>query len=173
MFGFTKKTDYALVALLGLANQADEADQLSARQIAERYDLPLPALMGILKVLVGEGVMKSTRGPRGGYSLARRPGEISVNDVITAIEGPVTITDCCESKSHRRARSGDMDDDACRLQKICPVSTPVRRLNQQIRNYLCSVTLADLMLGGSSPLSPADKTAMEFETTSSLSEEGS
>ena len=54
MFGFTKKTDYALIALAGLADLPPKAeDRLSARQIAERYGIPLPVLMGVLKSLVG------------------------------------------------------------------------------------------------------------------------
>ena len=81
MFSFTKKTDYALVALATLAEETaggPETGRLSARQISERHGMPLPVLMNVLKDLVSVGLVTSTRGSKGGYSLARDPQAITI-----------------------------------------------------------------------------------------------
>ncbi len=169
MFGFTRKTDYALVALAGLADlPAGEPPRLSARQISERYGVPLPVLMNVLKNLLGGGLVRSTRGARGGYSLARQPEGISVHDVIAAIEGPISVTSCCEPETARpiiqgagpngaASEAGGSDAGSggkrgttpcppdCRIEVRCPISSSVRRINRHIHEYLCRVTLADLM----------------------------
>jgi Rrf2 family protein len=174
MFGFTKKTDYALIALAGLADLPARGEgRLSARQISERYGMPLPVLMGVLKSLVGGGLVRSTRGARGGYSLARNPAGISVNDVVSAIEGPVSVTICCDSPAHSAAgraaasASGRPTSAAvaspepengttdCHIEVRCPISHSVRNLNLQIRDYLSRVTLADLMGNRVNPIEPA------------------
>jgi Rrf2 family protein len=166
MFGFTRKTDYALVALASLAELPaegpDPATRLSARQISERYGVPLPVLMGVLKNLVGGGIVRSTRGARGGYALARRPEGISVHDVICAIEGPVSVTTCCEPEAAlapvgpEGASPGSEGGCAtdCSLEVRCPISSSVRQLNRQIHDYLSRITLADLMKEDLRAISP-------------------
>ena len=84
---FTRKTDYALVALAGLAHE--DAAPASARDLAEQFHLPLPVLRNILKLLTMHGLLISTRGPNGGYRLAREPRKITLRQVIEVIEGPL------------------------------------------------------------------------------------
>ncbi len=167
MFGFTRKTDYALVALVGLADlPLDGPARLSARQISERYGVPLPVLMGVLKNLVGGGIVRSTRGSRGGYTLARVPAGISVNDVISAIEGPVSVTTCCDPEPSTAAPADPANGCTpdCRIEIRCPISSSVRHLNQQISDYLSRVTLADLMRGdlGTIPVPVAKAHDLKF-----------
>ena len=71
MIVLTRKTDYALVAMAHLAHHPGEEGISSARDIADRYHVPLPVLMNILKTLNREGLVISVRGARGGYRLAR------------------------------------------------------------------------------------------------------
>src|SRR5689334_4417499 len=96
MLRLSKKADYALMAMKHLALRGDRgtSGSASAREIAEQYDIPIELLAKVLQRLVRSGLLASHQGTRGGYQLARMPGQISVADVIQAIEGPVTVTAC-------------------------------------------------------------------------------
>jgi len=137
MFSLTRKTDYALVALAGLANP--DMGRASSRDLAERYDLPLPLLRNILKRLTSRGLVISTRGPHGGYRLARDPSQITLVELVEAVAGPVQLAVCCRP-----------DEDAagqarCELEGSCDVQQPVRRINRLMRAVLGSITLAQVV----------------------------
>ncbi|MEE9211972.1 MAG: Rrf2 family transcriptional regulator [Phycisphaeraceae bacterium] len=139
MLGLSRKTDYALVALARLAEQTRaQGGTVSARRIAEAYALPLPLIMSVLKRLHHAGIVASTRGPQGGYSLVQRPDQLTIARVVDAIEGPVQIALCCQE---------DEDDTclACQLMNHCPITDAIRRLNQRVIAFLDQVTLEDLL----------------------------
>lgn len=140
MLGFTRKTDYALVALARLAERGPgpESAAVSARTIAERDGVPVPVLMNVLKSLVHGGLVTSTRGARGGYSLARSADGITVRDVVEAMEGRVQVTACCSDAE-------DSDCPDCSVFERCPVTRSVRILNDRIQEFLGGITLTDLM----------------------------
>ena len=147
MIAFTRKTDYALIALASLAQEAGdpgdpaaETAPLSARAIAERYAVPLPILMNVLKGLAGAELIRSTRGVKGGYILARLPRHITVHDVVEAIEGRPSLAMCCEDSEVEPCQE-------CRVEDSCPVTHSVRRLNERINRFLREVTLDDLLAG--------------------------
>ena len=77
MLALTRKTDYALIALCHLARQPERV--ISARQIARRFSMPLPLLMNVLKTLAAHEVVRSVRGAKGGYQLARRPEDLTLD----------------------------------------------------------------------------------------------
>jgi FeS assembly SUF system regulator len=109
----------------------------NAREIAERTQLPLPVVSKILKALTREGLLLSQRGPRGGYSLARRPNDINVVEMITALEGPIGLTECT------------MHPGQCVQEANCHVRKPWQQINHVVRSALARVTLAELAsLGG-------------------------
>ena len=85
--------DYASRALLSLALHADESGPTSVRDIAERTGLPQPYLEQILLALKGAGLVRSKRGVGGGYVLAREPGEITLGDIVSAVDGPIAVGD--------------------------------------------------------------------------------
>ena len=128
----TRKTDYALVALAGLARSGDDA--ASARDLAYQYNLPLPVLRNILKVLATHGLLTSSRGPTGGYRLARLPREISLAEIVTAIEGPMQLVTCCPTGS-------DAMDHACQLEDSCLIKLNVGRVHDRLIGFLHEVTL--------------------------------
>ena len=70
-FSLTRKSDYALLALSRLDLEGPDASPVSARHIADAYDLPLPIMMNVLKDLAGAGLVNSKRGATGGYYLSR------------------------------------------------------------------------------------------------------
>lgn len=141
-FSLTRKTDYGLVALATLAAEAAGAGQpLSARQIAEAYNLPLPLLMNVLKDLHRAGIVCSRRGASGGYHLCKDPGKISLLSIIEAIEGPVHAAVCCSEEEI----AGGEPCTACRVQPQCPITTPMQRLDERVREFLTGLSLRDVL----------------------------
>jgi Rrf2 family protein len=139
MLTLSRKTDYALIALSHLVHEPDGCT--SAREIAGRYNVPLPLLMNILKQLTQKGLARSVRGPRGGYKLALPANRISLNDIIHAVEGPVHLVQCIEK--HDGERQGDCDLASC-----CPVRSPIHRIHDRLVGFLSGVTLADIVENG-------------------------
>ena len=140
MLSLTRKTDYALVALAYLADRwLKQQGPASARVIADAYALPLSLLMNILKELSGTGLLTSTRGASGGYMLAMPPGEISLADVVTTLEGPVRFAAC----SDEMVASGR----GCPVGSTCPIRDPILYLHEQINGFLRNMSLEDLLRG--------------------------
>jgi FeS assembly SUF system regulator len=127
----SKLTDYGTVVLAHLA--ADHASVVSAADVASATGIGLPTVSKLLKALARAGLVTSTRGTYGGYRLARPPHAISAADVIDALEGPVSITECSSSQSQ------------CEHEGICSVGGTWQRINVAIRNALDEVTLVDLV----------------------------
>ncbi len=85
--------DYACRALLSLTLHGDQAGPTSVRDIADRTALPQPYLEQILLALKGAGLVRSKRGVGGGYVLAREPEDIMLSDIVSAVDGPITVGD--------------------------------------------------------------------------------
>ena len=131
MFRLSKKTDYALMALQYLASKG-ASGVVSARAIAERFDIPLDLLAKILQQLAHQGLVAARKGIHGGYQLARPALAISVADVAEAIDGPMTLTAC----SHVDVR--------CEQFATCTVRDPLWRIRERILSVLQTVTVADM-----------------------------
>jgi FeS assembly SUF system regulator len=137
MIRMSKQTDYGILLLTEFA--ADPAGlTLSARELSQRAGLPLPMVSKVLKVLTREGLLLSQRGAHGGYALARRPDQITVTDVISALDGPFAMTECIDAP-------GD-----CRQESTCPVRSNWQLINQTVRRALDNITLWDM----TRPLTP-------------------
>jgi FeS assembly SUF system regulator len=130
MLRLSKLTDYATVILSFMAR--DKTQVHAAMEIAAVTGIALPTVSKILKLLVNANVLISTRGAKGGYALARMPEEISVATVISALEGPIALTECSISRQGCEQASG------------CDIRGNWSLINQTIHNALESVTLADL-----------------------------
>ncbi len=134
MLRLSKKADYALIAMKHLAVRGDRggANASSAREIAELYDIPIELMAKVLQRLVRRGLLASRQGTRGGYELARMPSQISVADVIQAIDGPVTVTACSS------------DEGQCEQFAKCNVRDPLWRVRERILTALGECTIAEL-----------------------------
>lgn len=130
MIRITKQTDYGIVLLTHLAGMPDR--QVNAPELAGETRLPLPMVSKILKLLVREGILASHRGVKGGYSLARPAEEISMSEVITALEGPIAITECID------------DHSGCSHEPFCAVRGRWHRINLALREALAGITLAEM-----------------------------
>lgn len=131
MLRLSKKADYALIAMKHLARNAG-APSTSAREIAEQYDIPIELLAKVLQRLVRTGLLQSTQGTRGGYTLSRPPKSISVADVIQAIDGPLTVTACSTEKND------------CEQYSKCSVRDPLWQIRERIVAALGTVTISEM-----------------------------
>jgi Rrf2 family protein len=95
MFRVSRRLDYGLQLMTSLASDPDNHSQPTAA-LAEKLDMPLPFLHQIAHVLMQAGLIKATPGQKGGLRLSQLPQEISVLQVIVALEGPITLSPCQE-----------------------------------------------------------------------------
>ncbi len=93
MIRFAKLTDYGLVLMTIMARDSVAAVH-TARDLAAASRLPLPTVSKVLKQLLQSGLLTSHRGLKGGYGLAKEAAEISVAEIVAAIEGPIALTEC-------------------------------------------------------------------------------
>jgi len=112
----------------------------SANEIAAELGLALPTVSKVLKALVQYGLLVSHRGAKGGYSLAAAPEEISVAQIIAAIEGPIALTECSDTAG------------LCGQEPQCSVRGNWQRINSAVRDALERVTLAELARPMAQPL---------------------
>jgi len=138
MLRLSKKADYALLAIRHLAAHADR-DAVSARELAETYDIPPELLAKVLQKLVRANLLASHQGIRGGYGLARHASGVSVADVIQAIDGPLTVTACSEF------------DHSCDQYAKCNVRDPLWRIKDRIVSALSATSVAELATDLDSP----------------------
>ncbi|RUL62471.1 SUF system Fe-S cluster assembly regulator [Dyella dinghuensis] len=131
MFRVSRLTDYATVVMTCIAAHPD--DVLSTAQIAEEAHLELPTVSKLLKSLGHAGLVESFRGVNGGYRLARPASDISVADIVEAMEGPLGMTECSMSDGH------------CEREKQCGVRGSWQRINNVLDNALRSMSLADML----------------------------
>lgn len=130
MIRISKMTDYATVILAAMAHAP--AGLHSAAALAERTRIGAPTVSKLLKMLQRAGLVRSTRGLHGGYTLARPPEAISAAAILDALEGPVAVTECSASAGQ------------CGIENTCEVGRAWQRVNLAIRRSLYGVSLAQL-----------------------------
>ena len=139
MLRLSKKTDYALLAMRHLAANADRG-AVSARELAETYDIPAELLAKVLQKLVRGRLLESQQGIRGGYALARPAASMSVADVIQAVDGPLMVTACSEA------------DHSCDQFSKCNIRDPLWKIKDRIVDALAATSVAELALEMPQPL---------------------
>jgi FeS assembly SUF system regulator len=132
MVRVTKLADYGILLLTAFARRTD-APCLAASTLAEETGLPLPTVGKLLRTLGKAGVLESQRGAHGGYRLARPAEQVSVADVITALEGPIALTECLTHAAHH-----------CEVEASCRTRSNWDRINAAIRQALGAITLAEM-----------------------------
>lgn len=133
MIKLSKLTDYAVVILAGMAGA--DAPLQTASGLSEKTGLPEPTVAKVLKLLAKGGLIASARGVNGGYRLSAAPADITMAAVITALEGPVTLTECVDGGSHA----------TCCHAESCSMKGKWNPVNTAMRKALESVSLAQMM----------------------------
>jgi Rrf2 family protein len=131
MLRFTKKADYGLMAVYYIASHQGDGIVSNNKRIAEEFNIPAELLAKILQRLAKRGLILSQSGPKGGYVLTRSPAEITVGEIVRAIEGPIHIVSCFENSD-------------CPQISRCNLRTPVQKIQASIIYLLDTMTLAEL-----------------------------
>lgn len=137
MIRLGKLTDYAVVVLTAMARTPTVIH--TAASLAERTAVPTPTVQKILKLLARGRVVLSLRGAAGGYTLARTADLITVAEIISAMEGPIALTDCVDGA-----------EGSCGVERLCPMRGNWDKVNRAVRKALEEVTLADMAMPGPS-----------------------
>ncbi len=136
MIRMTKQADYGIVLLARMAEEPER--QVTAAEAAAATQLPAPTVSKILKALARAGLLDSLRGVKGGYRLARPAEEINVADIISALDGPIAITECI-----------DDTPGECSQEPSCAIRGHWQRINDAIRGALEGITLAEMTVAAS------------------------
>ena len=134
MLHFNRKTEYALIAMEHMIRKSKIADSVtSAREVGQAYHIPLPVLAKVLQKLAGKGLVKSVHGTKGGYVLAKQPGDITLAMVVEIFEGPLAMAECFRDEKI-----------TCPQWDGCTIKSPLYELNHKIYSLLTTTTVADL-----------------------------
>lgn len=128
------KGKYGVRALFEIARNFGKGP-LSIKEIAERQKISLSYLEQILHKLGKAGIIESVRGPHGGYGLARKPGDLTIGDVVRALEGPIALSHCLEP-----GESG-----SCYQAEDCVARMVWSRVGAKIEEALDSITFEQLL----------------------------
>ena len=150
MLQLTKRTEYGLIALV---HMVDHQGPISVREIAEHYKVPRRLLAEALKDLCRAHLVESQRGATGGYSLARPAENLSLGEIVSALEGAPALSSCESLGAFVRG--------ACDVMPRCPIRSPLHKVRDGIWRLMERTSLralADSSLDGESLLSASHST---------------
>jgi Rrf2 family protein len=128
----TRKSDYGLRALCTLARQYN-GEPVSIGQLSAEHKIPEPFLEKIMQELREHGLVEATHGRGGGYVLSKRPSQISLREIVHALDGPIALVTCLDPNLK------------CSIETNCPTSSIWEIINQKLDEYLNSLTLSDVI----------------------------
>lgn len=129
-----RDTDYALRTMINLAGHYG-GDVVATGQLSREEEIPYSYAAKIMQVLHGAGLVKSVMGPHGGFSLARAPGEVSLLDIVKAVQGGVSLNDCF------------LDTGSCPRRSKCAISAKIAGLQEYIEKFMADITLQEFTEG--------------------------
>jgi len=128
----TQKVDYGILLLSSLANSDG---QTSIQSIADSTNLSLAYLQKIARLLKKAGLIKASRGSRGGYALTKDPNQLNLKQIVEALEGEIALAPCLKRISTH----------VCKNQSICKIRGGIQELNQEITAHLSSKNLTQFI----------------------------
>lgn len=157
-FSTTRRGEYGITAILYLS-RPNRGELSQIHEIAQHCGLPEPFLGQILRLLVRAGLVHSKKGVGGGFTLARKPAEISFLEVLEALEGPVAVNRCQSPVEHCE------DEGRCAMEFIWA------RAQESLLKVLRESTLADAYCAGHFPFAPrvsVEKQGIAIENPSTV-----
>ncbi|OGT37757.1 MAG: SUF system Fe-S cluster assembly regulator [Gammaproteobacteria bacterium RIFCSPHIGHO2_12_FULL_37_14] len=130
MLRISKLADYAMLVMTNMAKRPEAV--LSASLLAEALHLTVPTVSKVLKMLSEADLVASVRGPEGGYHLARPAQQVTVADVVMAIEGKLSMTECCQMQG------------LCNIESMCTMKENWLKINKIIYSMLSQLTIMDM-----------------------------
>lgn len=133
MIRFSKMADYGVLLLGQLARSAED-ELTSASDLAATLHMPPSVVANLLKAFRERGLLESRRGASGGYRLCRDAQDVSLLEILSAVDGPVQLTDCAALELA----------SACEYEDVCTSRSPLLAVNQRIIEMLEGITLAEI-----------------------------
>lgn len=133
MVRFTKKVEYALIALRYIANAKEGI--VTAKEIADKINVPYELLAKILQKLKKEKILESNQGVNGGYKLVKQLNEISLSALIDIIEGKMAIVECLHVS----------DVNECFIFDTCNIKSPINKMQTELENLLKHKMVSDFV----------------------------
>jgi FeS assembly SUF system regulator len=144
MLRLSKMADYGTVVMTAMIREPERSR--SAAEIAAAIHVPVPTVSKILKILTRGGLLISLRGAKGGYLLVRPPSQISLVDIIAAMDGPIGMTEC------------SVTPGLCTHESGCAVRANWQRINHAVIGLLRQITLDQMVVPVAQPI---DASALE------------
>ena len=141
MIKLSRMADYGVVLMVQLARAG--ARRTTAGELARTAVLPAPTVSKLLKQLAAAKLLASRRGADGGYRLARDSADISVAEIVAALDGPIALTECMTA-----------DGAICEIEALCPTRTNWRRINDALVEALEGVSLEEMARPAPSRFAP-------------------
>jgi FeS assembly SUF system regulator len=132
MIRLTRLADYGIVLLTYVARQP-EGMVHNVPELAAEAHLPLPTVSKVLKILAKGGLLKSHRGVKGGFHLAKKPEDIKLDEIVSILDGPIAITECSSATGNR-----------CTHTVRCPARSNLQMINNAVLTALRNISLADM-----------------------------
>ena len=129
MLKITKKVEYALIAIKHLSENPKKLSSVS--DMSTTYGIPREILAKTMQALAKENIVESVKGPQGGYRNKNKTSDISLNKFFEVLEGPTAIMDC-------------YFESGCNHLSSCNIKTPIKKINDSVRNLFNNITLADI-----------------------------
>lgn len=129
MLKITRKVEYGLIAVRHLKKNSENL--ITANEISSSYGIPKEILAKTMQKLAKKNIIKSVKGPYGGYKAMDKSSSTTLNDFFEILEGPTAIMDC-------------YFDSGCDHLTSCNIRTPINKINDSIRNLFEKLTLADI-----------------------------
>lgn len=133
MLRFSKKVEYALIALVEMDHNGKPAELVTAKSLAEQFHIPSEILGKVLQAMVKSGFLFSVQGVKGGYTLARSLSDISVLQLINAIDGAIALTSCLHEET-----------SGCAQYDYCTIRTPMEVVQNQLEDFFKKITVMDI-----------------------------
>jgi FeS assembly SUF system regulator len=131
MIKLSRMADYGVILMVQLARAGEQVT--TASELTESTGLPGPTVSKLLKQLSRAGLLDSQRGTNGGYTLSLSARDISVSDIVSALDGPIALTECMTA-----------DGAVCEIEALCPTRTNWRQINNALVEALDRVSLAEM-----------------------------
>ena len=138
MLRLSKMADYGTVVMTAMISEPERSR--SAAEIAAAIHVPVPTVSKILKILTRGGLLMSLRGAKGGYLLVRPPSQISLVDIIDAMDGPIGMTEC------------SVTPGLCTQESGCAVRANWQRINHAVIGVLRQITLDQMIVPVAQPI---------------------
>lgn len=131
MIKLSRMADYGVVVMTQLAREPGVTQ--TATELAAATTLPVPTVSKLLKLMANASLLESHRGTKGGYALTRTAADVTMADIIGAVDGPIALTECVGT-----------DGTICEIEALCPTRTNWKRINDVLIEALRSVSLAEM-----------------------------